>query len=168
VQRKVAHRASRSGDSNDAGPATPETSEGAAMTRDIAVRNKPVFDQLHPNIYRIAIGLVLWFVLAAWVFFDRGGPVGLPLAFVTVLLLIAVCLTLILSRVWQKYPREPHLQRLPFRDWRSGEFAVWGAKLHSMHAAIDILLPLVAAAFGMTATGIVFAIVAGASQPFSG
>ena len=45
---------------------------------------------------------------------------------------------------------------------------MWGAKLRSMHAAIDILLPLAAAAFGLTAIGIVFAIVAGASQPFSG
>ena len=138
------------------------------MTRDLVARNKPVFDQLHPNIYRIAIGLVVWFVLAAWLFFDRGGLVGLSLTFVTVLLLIAVCLTLVLSRVWRKYPREPHLERLPFSDWTKGEFAVWGAKLRSMHAAIDILLPLAAAAFGLTAIGIVFAIVAGASQPLSG
>jgi hypothetical protein len=146
-------------------PATPETCKGAAMTRDLVARNKPVFDQLHPNIYRIAIGLVVWFVLAAWVFFDRGGPTGLPLAFVTVLLLIAVGLTLVLSRVWRNHPmpREPQLERLPFHDWRRGEFAVWGSRLRSMHAAIDILLPFVAAAVGMTAIGIVFAVVAATS-----
>jgi len=33
--------------------------------------NRPVFDHLHPNIYAPAVGLVAWFVLAAWVLFDH-------------------------------------------------------------------------------------------------
>jgi hypothetical protein len=54
-------------------------------------------------------------------------------------------------------------RQLPFRDWRSGEFAVWQARLRGLHAAIDILLPLAAVAFGLTAIGIVFAIVSATS-----
>jgi hypothetical protein len=44
-------------------------------------------------------------------------------------------------------------------DWRAGDFEVWGAKLHGTHAAIDVLLPLMAVSFGLTAIGIVFVIV---------
>jgi hypothetical protein len=46
------------------------------------------------------------------------------------------------------------------RDWSAGDFAVWGSKLKSTHAAIDMLLPLAAVAFGLTAIGIVFLIAA--------
>ena len=47
-----------------------------------------------------------------------------------------------------------------------GDFAVWGAKLRGAHAAIDMLLPLAAVAFGLTAIGIVFLVCASlAGQP---
>jgi len=135
------------------------------MSRELVPLNQPVFDQLHPNVYWTAVGLVAWFVVSAWVFFDRGGQTALSLAFVTVLLLMAVGLPWLLSLIWRKYrmPGEQRSRKLPFRDWRSGEFAVWQAKLRGMQAAIDILLPLAAVAFGLTAIGIVFAIVSATS-----
>jgi hypothetical protein len=34
-----------------------------------------------------------------------------------------------------------------------------GARLHGSHAAIDVLLPLIAVSFGLTAIGVVFVIV---------
>ena len=43
-------------------------------------------------------------------------------------------------------------------------FAVWGSKLHGTDAAIDMLLPLAAVAFGLTAIGIVF-LIAAATAP---
>jgi hypothetical protein len=45
---------------------------------------------------------------------------------------------------------------LSFKDWKAGDFAVWGSRLRASHAAIDVLLPLAAVAFGLTAIGIVF------------
>jgi hypothetical protein len=40
---------------------------------------------------------------------------------------------------------------------RTGDFSVvWGGWLHGTQAAIDMLLPLAAVAFGLTALGIVF------------
>jgi hypothetical protein len=77
---------------------------------------------------------------------------------------MAVGLPWLLSLIWRKY-RMPGEQprRLAFRDWRSGDFAVWQARLRGLHAAIDILLPLAAVAFGLTAIGIVFAIVSATS-----
>ncbi len=100
-------------------------------------------------------------MVSAWVLFDRGGDLGLALGFVTVLLLIAVVLPWVLSEIWRKHrmPYEAHPQKPSFRDWRAGDFAVWGARLHGPHTAIDVLLPLAAVAFGLTAIGIIFAIV---------
>jgi hypothetical protein len=122
----------------------------------------PSFDQLHPNIYGAAVGLVVWFALSAWILFDRESDIGLPLAMVSALLLIAVLLPWSLSLVWKRHqmPHQRHPNRPSFHDWKSGDFTVWGSKLNGMHAAIDVLLPLAAVAFGLTAIGIVFLICA--------
>ena len=131
------------------------------MSRDLVAHNKPVFDQLHPKIYGAAVGLVAWFALMAWVLFDRSAETSLSLIFVSVLFLVAVLVPWLMSLVWKKYqlPYELHPQQASFKDWRDGEFAVWGAKLHGSHAAIDVLLPLIAVSFGLMAIGIVFVIV---------
>jgi hypothetical protein len=120
--------------------------------------NRPVFDQLHPRIYGFSAGLVLWFVLSAWVFFDHGGYTSLSLTFVAVLLFIAVVLPWVLSRAWKTQSPQHHPQGTSFRDWRSGDLRVWGSTLRNTHATIDVLLPLMAVAFALTAIGIVFAI----------
>ena len=136
------------------------------MAREPVAHNRPLFDQLHPMVYGAAVGLVAWFAVAAWILFDRQNDIGLPLAMVSVLLLVAVLLPWSLSLVWRRHPM-PH-QRPPgktsFHDWRMGDFAVWGSKLHGTDAAIDMLLPLAAVAFGLTAIGIVF-LIAAATAP---
>jgi hypothetical protein len=131
------------------------------MSRELVAHNRPVFDQLHPRIYAAAVGLIAWFALMAWVLFDRSSDVSLSLMFVTVLFTMAVLLPWTLSLVWKKYvmPQEAHPQSASFHDWRSGDFAVWGARLHGTDAAIDVLLPLIAVSVGLTAIGIVFVIV---------
>jgi hypothetical protein len=53
-----------------------------------------------------------------------------------------------------------HPEKISYRDWKIGDFAVWGSKLRGTQAAIDMLLPLAAVAFGLTALGIVFVICA--------
>ncbi|WP_213288982.1 hypothetical protein [Bradyrhizobium sp. sGM-13] len=135
------------------------------MTKEIVLHNKPVFDQIHPSIYGAAVGLVAWFAAAAWILFDRQSDIGLLLAMVSVLLLVAVLLPWSLSLVWKRHakPHKPHSDETSFHDWRVGDFAVWDSKIHGTHAAIDMLLPLAAVAFGLTAIGIVFLISAHAA-----
>jgi hypothetical protein len=136
------------------------------MSRQLIAHNRPVFDQFHPRIYAAAVGLVAWFALAAWILFDRQNDIGLPLAMVSVLLLVAVLLPWSLSLVWKRHrmPHQRHPDRTSFHDWRTGDFAVWGSKLRGTHAAIDMLLPLAAVAFGLTGIGIVFLIIAAAAS----
>ncbi|MBR0935314.1 hypothetical protein [Bradyrhizobium jicamae] len=132
------------------------------MARHLVAHNRPVFEQLHPKIYGTAVGLVVWFALSAWILFDRQSAVGLPLAMVSLLLFVAVMLPWLLSRIWKRHrlPLDQHEDSVSFQDWKAGDLAVWGSRLHSMHAAIDMLLPLAAVAFGLTAIGIVFLICA--------
>jgi hypothetical protein len=136
------------------------------MTRELVARDTPVFDQFHPGIYRAAVGLVVWFAAAAWILFDRQSDIELPLAMVSVLLLVAVMLPWSLSLVWSRHrmPDERHQNGVSLRDWRRGDFVVWGGQLHGTQAAIDMLLPLAAVAFGLTALGIVFLICANGAR----
>ena len=71
------------------------------MPRELVTHNKPVFDQIHPNIYGAAVGLVAWFAVAAWILFDRQSDIELPLAMVSALLLMAVLVPWSLSLVWK-------------------------------------------------------------------
>jgi hypothetical protein len=130
-----------------------------------ADRNRPVLEHIHPWIYAIAVGLVAWFALSAWALFDHGfgrpNEVALSLTMVSVLFLVAIVLPWTLSLVWKKY-RMPYERRqsssAPIRDWSHCDFPVWGGKIKGSRAAIDVLLPLAAVAFGLTAIGIVFLI----------
>jgi hypothetical protein len=131
------------------------------MSRELIAHNRPVFDQLHPRIWGAAAGLIAWFALMAWVLFDRSGDVTLSLMFVTVLFVVAIAVPWTLSLVWRKFgrPYEEHPKPTSFHDWMDGDLAVWGALVRASDAAIDVLLPLVAVSFGLTAIGIVLAIV---------
>lgn len=129
------------------------------MSRELVTHNKPVFDQLHPGVYAGAVGLVAWFALAAWTLFDRQDDIGLPLMMASVLLLVAVLIPLALAWVWRRHGVDDrHPDAVTFREWRTGDFAVWGSRLHGTEAAIDMLLPLAAVAFGLTGIGVVFLI----------
>jgi hypothetical protein len=139
----------------------PKTRKESFMNRELVPHNRPVFDQLHPAIYAAAVGLVAWFAVAAWILFDRQNDIGLPLAMVSLLLLVAVLLPWSMFLIWERHQTEHHHRhpnKVSFHDWRTGEFVVWGSRLRSSHAAIDMLLPLAAVAFGLTALGIVFLI----------
>ena len=131
------------------------------MRQDLVASNIHVFDQLHPKVYGAAVGLVAWFALMAWVLFDRSNDVSLSLGFVTLLFVMAVGLPWILSRLWRRHrmSNEPPHGPISLRDWKAGDFVVWGARLHGSHAVIDVLLPLMSVSFGLTAIGIVFVIV---------
>jgi hypothetical protein len=165
-QPVAAPAARRLGPSNRQVRCAADPGKVAVMTRELANHNRPTFQQLHPNVPKVAAGLVAWFVLMAWVFFDRQSLIGLPLAFVTVLFLVVGLLLGALSLVWYRHrpAHTRHPNKIPFRDWSVGDFAVWDGKLRGSEAAIQILLPIAAGAFGLTAIGIVFLICASAAS----
>ncbi len=117
------------------------------------------------------VGLAVWLLISAWVFFDGTGYINLALVMVSVLFIMAIGIPFMLSRA------APHAdQGAPpdvattdgasgsetgsatesFGDWIHGDLDAWTGRCRSWTAAAEILLPIAAVAFGMMAFGIVF------------
>jgi hypothetical protein len=118
--------------------------------------NRLVSDELHPIVYIIIVGLGLWFVLSAWAGFATDEYTGYLLAVVSGLFIVAFAIP---SAIWlaSHSGRDAHTaaHRHKFRDWLSGDFKTSSDELKASNAAIQILLPIAAVAFGMTAFAIV-------------
>jgi hypothetical protein len=131
----------------------------------------PVTNRLHPRIYALIVVLALWFVLAVWSF-AGGGLSDYPLVIVSSFIGVTAALTLILSRVGHADPGQAdpgHADPAmsgdaakgdeappPLRDWASWDFHSGAGRLSGAQAAMQILLPIAAAAVGMTVIGIAF------------
>ncbi|MBI4273200.1 MAG: hypothetical protein HY659_00675 [Rhizobiales bacterium] len=132
------------------------------MTRELVIYHRPSSDSLHPFVYWAATGLALWFVVAAWILFGAGSQMELMLTMVSVLMLMAIAIPFALWLIWRKSQNSDALRGKgeTFRDWASGDFDTWQGRFKGAEAAIEILLPLAAVAFGITAIGIVLHITA--------
>lgn len=121
--------------------------------------NRPIEDELHPFVYRALAALTVWLVLSVWVFFDRGagGYVALALAVVTLFFLIFTAIPATLWLIWRRNTEADERQEIdePFHDWISHSFGTWTGSVSGKEAAMQILLPIAAVAFGMTIFGLV-------------
>ena len=121
---------------------------------------RPVTRSLHPIVFVLLIGATAWFALAVWGFAGGGGVTDYLLFIVSGFIFIVVALTIILSRVGHgkggaggdvEKPKPPS-----FHDWAASDFDTWQDRLSGAQAAILILLPIAAAAIGMTLFAIEF------------
>lgn len=111
--------------------------------------NRPVSGYLHPVIYQALIGLALWFLVAIWLGFGGDGYTDYLLVVVTGLFAISILLPAALWRIWRAHHnRDSRAQS--FRTWAASEFSIWQDHTTGFTAAIEILLPIAAVAFGMT------------------
>jgi type VI protein secretion system component VasK len=134
-----------------------------------------VYDELHPLVHKAAAGLLIWFVVAAWLLFSGGAAyLDLALAMVSMLVFMALAIPTMLWRAGAAARRsrdaaegaradaaeeadEPaETSPTTFSAWLRGRFATWTDVEKPSTAAIEVLLPLAAVAFGLTAIGIVF------------
>ncbi len=115
----------------------------------------PVTNRAHPRVYTILIALTLWFILAVWAFSGEGGLVNYLLFVVSAFLCVALGLTLILFRVGRAR-RTAQADQPPLRDWVRWDYETQTGRLAGSSAAAQILLPVAAAAVGMTAIGIAY------------
>lgn len=130
------------------------------MTRE-PVRHHPpgpVADELHPVVYAALIALTAWFVLSVWTLFGTKAYTSVTDAVVTVFFTVAVAIPVLIWLTWRNNCNVNSTKDVhpSFRHWRSGEFQTWTGGLKASQAAIEILLPIAAVAFGITAFGIVF------------
>ena len=128
-------------------------------------RNRPQLSHLHPFLYWTIIGLVVWFAISAWTFFGAEGYMDLLLVVVTGFLFMTIA---ILSAIWlvsRKYQPTAVAwdESISFRDWASGEFETCQGRRKATEAAVEIVVPIAAVAFGLMAIGIVFHFTASAA-----
>lgn len=133
------------------------------MTNDPVRHHPPESSEVHPLVYASIIVLSVWLVLAAWAFFDDDAYTGLLLAVVSLFLFVFIALPAVLWLTWRRHSGESDRDHLPFRAWARSECVTWQCRLRGTEAAIQVLLPIAALAVGMTAIGIVFALVAAAN-----
>ena len=108
---------------------------------------------LHQWVYYAMMGLAACHALSAWIGF-AGGYDEYLLFVVTGFIVMSVALPAIAGRVW----RHHHICRpgktKTFPDWIAGDFDIGERPVKASTATIEILLPLAAVAFGMTAFAI--------------
>lgn len=132
------------------------------MSKELIRLERPVFDDPHPLVYGGIAGLLLWFALSAWAFFSDAGYDAFALVVVSGLLLIAVVLPYLLWRTGRKSSDWAPAgdERSSLRGWLSGDFRFGTGQRSALIATIEILLPIMAVAFGITALGIIFLLAA--------
>ena len=128
------------------------------MGNAIVPRDRPATNGLHPYVYGAIAALVFWFVLAIWMSFASDGYTDWLLFVVSGFLMIFVGIPFVLSRVTRDDADDGAPWR-SFRRWASCEFDTWQYRLKGGNAAVEVLLPIAAIAFGMTAFGVVLLLV---------
>jgi hypothetical protein len=119
---------------------------------------RPATSSLHARVYTLLILFSAWFALAVWGF-AGGGLSNYLLVIVSGFIFVVVALQLILSRVGRPRKTSVGDDNPPsLRDWATWDFETWQDRLSGAQAALHILLPIAAAAIGMTAFGILFQI----------
>ncbi|HYM72714.1 MAG TPA: hypothetical protein VET89_07010 [Stellaceae bacterium] len=147
---------SYSPDSRDGG----EKRRGTVAVKSMIRRNRPVSSHLHPAIYWTIVGLAGWLVLSVWGFFGSGYA-GLALAVVSIFIGIAVAIPLLLWAIARRHPpahtdpRDSASFNETLSEWLAHKLDINTGQMKATVAAVEILLPIAAVAFGMT----VFALV---------
>ena len=103
------------------------------------------------------VGLALWFVFSVWLGFGRTEYTDYLHTVVSLIIFGALALPLIALSVW-RHNRKPGAVRQGqegFHDWVMGDLDTQPGRVSARTATIEILLPLAAVAFGMTAFAIV-------------
>lgn len=130
------------------------------MSKSLVPIETPVTRRLHRAVYIAIAALAGWLMLSVWAF-AGSGVTDYLLFIVCGFVVMAVGLPFVLSRVNRSggsATRE--LDDRPWRDWAAADFDTWQGRLRGTHAAVQILLPIAAVAFGMTIFGVVLRLVA--------
>ena len=130
------------------------------MAKDLVPVRPPVSDGLHPMIYGAIAALTLFLVFWIWVGFSDSGDTELLLAVVSGFFLMFAAIPRAIWHMWRKHSGEAGGESERLRDWASHEFDIEPGPMQGKHAAVEVLLPIAAVAFGMMAIAIVLLLTA--------
>jgi hypothetical protein len=126
---------------------------GAKDTSTIG-HNRPVSQRLHPFVYKAIFALAVVFLLGVWEF-AGDAYTGYLIA------VVALALPFFLWRIRRSHRRRGRAEesdapeKETFGDWAAGDFQGWQDREKAGNAAVEVLLPIAAVAFGMVAFSIV-------------
>lgn len=118
-------------------------------------RNVPQHVDLHPGVYRLLAGSVVWMVLAAWLAFGADAYTALQLAVVVGFALAFLVTPFVLGRLSAARPARVARSDTRFREWLDHDFDTNTGSVRARDAAIMILVAPLAGAIGLTAIGLV-------------
>jgi hypothetical protein len=122
-------------------------------------------NRLHPVVHVAAVVLLIWFVAAAWLLFGGSRYIELALAVISVLVFMVIAIPAVLWRVKERSSNSDSTvsngshasgETQPLGLWLLGEFTTCSGREKSSAAVVEMLSPIAAVAFGITALGIVF------------
>jgi hypothetical protein len=112
---------------------------------------------IHPIVFKIAIGAVLWFLVVVWTAFAGKGEVDFDLAIVTLFCAIFVSLFVLVASLTAGDSRWPTRQT-SFRAFLDSDVAVAGETMRGRDVLIEIALVPVVLAFAATLIGLAWMI----------
>jgi hypothetical protein len=119
------------------------------MSRNNYHPTRRTTDRLHPGLYLALVALGLWFVISAWAF-GGDGYTDYLLVVASGLIVVAIAIPATLWRIWRNHPHDERPSG-SFREWvATHELHTWQDRVKAKNAAIEILLPIAAVAFGMS------------------
>jgi hypothetical protein len=132
----------------------------AAMSDTAPTASRQVTGQatgIHPVVFEIAIGAVLWFLAVVWIAFAGNGGVNLDLAIVTLFCAIFVSLFLLVASLTEGDSRWPTRQT-SFSEFLDSDVAIGGETMRGRDVLIEIALVPVVLAFAATLIGLAWMI----------
>lgn len=138
------------------------------MSKPSYPEHHPDQDALHPGVYATIVALAAWFVLSIWLLFGDKSYEMMTGGVITFFFLMLVGIPTAIWLTWRNHPEErsqdaagssqsaPDNAPSSFAHWASGEFSTWTGEQKAWQAAIEIVLPIAAVSFGITAFGLVF------------
>ncbi len=123
------------------------------MQREAPAAKKKASRELHPVIYKGIIALALWLIASIWSL-ARTSEVDFVLVVVSGFIFFTVLVPATLWWTWRRHQPE-RKEEESFQSWMSRPFDMWQGRTSGTDAAVEILLPIAAVAFGMTALALV-------------
>jgi energy-coupling factor transporter transmembrane protein EcfT len=124
------------------------------MAKDLVPVGPRASSSLHPTIYAAIAALILLLVFWIWVGFADTGYTEFLLAVVSGFFLMFAAIPLAIWHMWRKHSGEAN-DHESLRDWSAHEFNIEPGPMQGREAAVEVLLPIAAVAFGMMAIAIV-------------
>jgi len=109
---------------------------------------------IHPIVFEIAIGAVLWFIVVVWTAFAGKGGIDFYLAIVTLFCAMFVLLVASLATGDQRWPA----RQTSFSAFLDSDVAIGGETMRGRDVLIEIALVPVVLAFAATLIGLAWMI----------